>query len=337
LRYVRRLLKRADYGNLLGVELSGGLDTSIIIEFLIRWQIPFALIGMRTDRYEFRTERTIQEYYAQRCPTVRMYSGKDIPAFSRLDEVPPHPYPTMFSLNFSQSQKKAETCRDIGVTTLLSGDAGDRLLSFPTPQLSSNGRTPVNWSYWNLAQTIWDDQYIFSPKGVRFISGLASGRIPALVLQLRAGIHAVPRAGAGGGRERQRLSSMVCASGRRRAADALVRLRLARDHLDRNFASCADWRQHTQQRAAQPCNSPLCPTCYQPSMLIAYHACGVSRIKVLPNHFHHRPTKQSPGCGSHFHDHRLGVVLERKQASCHITVNGVKPHEPHKQALTIQS
>jgi len=187
LRYVRRLLKRADYGNLLGVELSGGLDTSIIIEFLIRWQIPFALIGMRTDRYEFRTERTIQEYYAQRCPTVRMYSGKDIPAFSRLDEVPPHPYPTMFSLNFSQSQKKAETCRDIGVTTLLSGDAGDRLLSFPTPQLSSNGRTPVNWSYWNLAQTIWDDQYIFSPKGVRFISGLASGRIPALVLQLRAG------------------------------------------------------------------------------------------------------------------------------------------------------
>ncbi len=188
LRYARRLLMRANYGNLLGVELSGGLDSSIIIEFLMRWRIPFALIGMRTDRYEFRTERKVQAHYASRCPKVRMYSGKDIPAFSRLDEVPPHPYPTLGSLNFAHAQKKAEICRDVGVTTLLSGDAGDRLLSFPSPQWSPSGRTPENWAYWNLAQTIWANQYIFNPMGMRFISGLAINRIPALILQLRSGM-----------------------------------------------------------------------------------------------------------------------------------------------------
>ncbi len=186
--YVRRLLARANHGGLLGVELSGGLDSSIIIEFLIRWRIPFALIGMRTDRYEFRTEREIQAYYAKRCPAVRMYSGKDIPAFSKLDEVPPHPYPTMGSLNFAHAQKKAEICRDLGVTTLLSGDAGDRLLGFPPPQWSPSGRTPENWAYWNLAQTIWSDQYIFNPIGIRFISGFAVSHVPTLILQLRSGL-----------------------------------------------------------------------------------------------------------------------------------------------------
>lgn len=188
LHYARRLLTRANYGDLLGVELSGGLDSSIIIEFLMRWKIPFALIGMRTDRYEFRTERAIQSYYAQRCPTVRLYSGKDVPAFSRLDEVPPHPYPTMGSLNFSHAQKRAEICRDLGVTTLLSGDAGDRLFSFPSPQWSMSGRLPENWAYWNLAQTIWSDQYVFHPMGIRFLSGLAMRRIPTLILQLRTGL-----------------------------------------------------------------------------------------------------------------------------------------------------
>lgn len=188
LRYAQRLLTRANYGNLLGVELSGGLDTSIIIEFLIRWRIPFALIGMSTDRYEFRTEREVQMYYAGRCPKAHLYSGKEIPAFSKLDEVPPHPFPSMSSLNYAHAQKKAELCRDLGVTTLLSGDAGDRLLAFPSPQWGPSARTPENCAYWNLAQTIWTDQHLFQTTGVRYVSGLAIGRIPTQILQLRSGL-----------------------------------------------------------------------------------------------------------------------------------------------------
>jgi hypothetical protein len=117
-----------------------------------------------------------------------MYSGKDIPAFYKLDEVPPHPYPTLGCLSFAHALKKAEICRDLGVTTLLSGDAGDRLLCFPPPKWKLSGRTPENWAYWNLAQTIWSDQYIFNPNGIRFISGLAVNRIPTLILQLRSGL-----------------------------------------------------------------------------------------------------------------------------------------------------
>lgn len=188
LRYVRMLLSRKAHGDLLGVELSGGLDTSIIIELLKRWRIPFALVGMANDRYEFRTEREVQLFYATCCPVVRLYSGKNIPAFDRLDEVPPHPFPTMGSLNFAHAKQKAEMCREFGVTTLLSGDAGDRLLSFPTPQWNLSGRTPSNWAYWNLAQTIWADQYVFLPRGIQFISGFAIGRIPTLILQLREGL-----------------------------------------------------------------------------------------------------------------------------------------------------
>lgn len=193
LRYAQRLVARANRDNLLAVDLSGGLDSSIIIDFLMQWRRPLALIGMRGDRYEFRTEREIQSYYAKHCPTVRMYSDKDIPAFSRLDEVPPHPYPTMQSLNFAHAQKKAEICQDLGVTTLLSGDAGDRLLGFPSPQWSPSGRTPENWAYWNLACTLWIDQHIFNPIGVRYISGLAVGRLPTLILQLRSGFSEDPK------------------------------------------------------------------------------------------------------------------------------------------------
>lgn len=188
LRYAQKLINRLHSGTAVGVDISGGLDSSIVIELLTRWNIPVALVGMRSDRYEFRTEREVQNYYAQRASNLRLYSGEDVPAFSRLDEVPPHPFPTINSLNFAHAMKKVELCEDMGITTLLNGDAGDRLLSFSPPVLNSFGRAPGNWAYWNLAQSIWIDQYLFQPNGLRYISAFAAGRIPTLILQLRSGL-----------------------------------------------------------------------------------------------------------------------------------------------------
>lgn len=189
LNYVRKFVSRLQHNELVGVELSGGLDTSIIIEFLMRWHVPIALVGMRSDRYEFRTERVVQEYFEKRSSKVGFYSDEEVPAFSRLDEVPPHPFPTINSLNFAQAQRRVELCRQMGITTLLNGDAGDRLLSFAPPEWKSFGRTPANWAFWNLAQSIWANQYFFQPNGIDYVSGFAMGAIPAHILQLRAGLY----------------------------------------------------------------------------------------------------------------------------------------------------
>jgi asparagine synthetase B (glutamine-hydrolysing) len=50
-------------GNTIGVHLSGGLDSSIIIGMLNHFDIPFYLIGLVSQRFEFRTEKKIQEIF----------------------------------------------------------------------------------------------------------------------------------------------------------------------------------------------------------------------------------------------------------------------------------
>ncbi len=63
LKYASRLLAKAGANKRLGVELSGGLDSSIIIGFLLSQSIPVSLIAFTSNRYEFRTERAIQSFF----------------------------------------------------------------------------------------------------------------------------------------------------------------------------------------------------------------------------------------------------------------------------------
>jgi hypothetical protein len=56
----------------IAVELSGGLDTSIIISLLRETGIDPILLGLCSDRYEFRTERVIQNWYLRNCSAGKL-------------------------------------------------------------------------------------------------------------------------------------------------------------------------------------------------------------------------------------------------------------------------
>jgi hypothetical protein len=183
--YAKRLLSMTLGRKKIGVELSGGLDSSILIEFLLRQSVPLSLIAFTSSRYEFRTERAVQLHYEQRCSSVHLIPYEECPAFSRLEEVPPHPFPVQESLFFSRHAAAAKACQRLGVDILLSGEAGDQLLGFEPEPCGASGLAPQGYAYWNLAE-LWSDQYVHRPLGSRYVSGLALGRLPAIILQARA-------------------------------------------------------------------------------------------------------------------------------------------------------
>jgi hypothetical protein len=54
----------------IAVQLSGGVDSSLIIGLLSFFGIKFSLIGYYNRRYEFRTESYIQKILAESCDDV---------------------------------------------------------------------------------------------------------------------------------------------------------------------------------------------------------------------------------------------------------------------------
>lgn len=190
--YAKRLLVKAQQNKRLGVELSGGLDSSIVIEFLLRQSVPVSLIAFTSGRYEFRTERAIQSHYQQHCASVHLIPYEECPAFSELEQIPPHPFPAQESLFFSRHRAAAKACGLLGVDILLSGEAGDQLLGFEPNLFYTNGQeAPQGCAYWNLAE-LWSDQYVHRPRGSRYVSALALGSLPAILLQARAGAASDP-------------------------------------------------------------------------------------------------------------------------------------------------
>jgi asparagine synthetase B (glutamine-hydrolysing) len=187
LDYGRRLLVRMGRHSRLGVELSGGLDSSIVIEFLLRQGVPVSLIAFTSKRYEFRTERAIQSHYEQRCSSVHLIPYEESPAFSQLEEVPPHPFPAQESLFFARHRAAAKACHELGIDVLFSGEAGDQLLGFEPERCDAGGRAPAGYAYWNLAE-LWSHQHVHIPQGNSYVSAIALGRLPSMILQARSSL-----------------------------------------------------------------------------------------------------------------------------------------------------
>lgn len=119
-------------GRRIGVHLSGGLDSSLIMAWLRELDIPFVAVGMQSSRWEFRTERRVQEavgVWAEEVVLVDMEVGD----FVRDDLFLAEQYPDAM-INTSQSTAiLVEEFRRLGVEVVFSGQGGDSLLADAVP------------------------------------------------------------------------------------------------------------------------------------------------------------------------------------------------------------
>jgi hypothetical protein len=169
-------------GRKIGVQLSGGFDSSLIIGLLRHFGIRHGLVGMISDRYEFRTERCIQEYLAsQNCEVELIYEHTCLPC-SRLDDVPPHQHPDLLSLDYAQDRDMAMACKRLGVEVLISGGGGDNLFGQEVP-------SDAHACIWR-PQTFTDlfpVDLAYQPLGIEFLSFFSDAGIVDVLYRLRRG------------------------------------------------------------------------------------------------------------------------------------------------------
>jgi len=169
-------------GRKIGVQLSGGLDSSLIIGLLRHFGIPHGLVGLRPDRYEFRTEQRVQERLAADHDDVELIPGESCLPCSRLNSVPVHQFPDLLSLNYSQDQAMADACTRLGIEVLLSGGGGDNLLGQGVP----NDPCHCTWR----PQTFTDPfpvEVVYRPKGIEFMSFFGDHGVVDALFRLRCG------------------------------------------------------------------------------------------------------------------------------------------------------
>lgn len=166
-------------GRHLGVQLSGGLDSSIIICLLSYLKIPFSLVGMCSDRFEFRTERKIQEILYELGQKTVLIDYEDFLPFSNILDVPQHPYPDMISNNYSTEKIMAQYCHELGIEVLLSGGGGDNVFGEEVTNL------------WELKPQVfvdeWSKNFVYAAHGVEIRSFYAEKEIIDCLYNLRFG------------------------------------------------------------------------------------------------------------------------------------------------------
>ena len=144
----------------IAIELSGGLDSSIIIELFNLCGIDTNLVGLISKNYEFRTERIIQDHYAIKYNSFLIDSKNALP-FSRLLDCPPHPLPTKKSLFFYQKEVIAKKCAEEKINLLFNGIIGDTVLC---DKIESR-----RWSKWEFDNN-WFNDIVFEPNNVSYIT-----------------------------------------------------------------------------------------------------------------------------------------------------------------------
>lgn len=168
-------------GKHIGVQLSGGLDSSIVIGLLHYLKIPFSLVGMRSDRYEFRTERIIQDsLYNLGVNTVLIDYERYLP-LSDIMNVPRFPYPDLLLNNFSSEKAMIQYCKELGIEVLLTGGGGDNVFAEPVPHLPQ---------LWRLKPQVFTDgwsKYIYATNNIELCSFYAEKEIIDCIYNLRLG------------------------------------------------------------------------------------------------------------------------------------------------------
>lgn len=170
----------------IAVELSGGLDTSLIIELLKICNIKPILIGIVSDKYEFRTERFIQNYYLSQNNKTILFNQIDIKPFSNLLEIPLHPYPDAAALYFNKSKILYDTAKRKGAKIVLHGGTGDNFLCCDVSLNELNVNKIRALDRYSLSDE-WVNNNICSQIGIKLVSAFSLNLISRTILGMRNG------------------------------------------------------------------------------------------------------------------------------------------------------
>jgi len=182
-RVSERILRLVD-SKAIAIELSGGLDTSIIIGLLESFGMRPLLVGTKNDNYEFRTERYIQGLYENSMDSVLLSNQACLP-FSKLDTCPSHQLPSSTSIFYSHATAIAGVCLQRQRRVLFNGMGFDGFLCDNIPDVFSSRMADV-WSPWALDDN-WFNEYVYSRYGISYKSGAASRYLLRIIVSMRAG------------------------------------------------------------------------------------------------------------------------------------------------------
>lgn len=169
-------------GKKIGVHLSGGLDSGIIICLLRHFGIPFVLGGGYSSRYEFRTERQIQDILGAYGEDTFLVDTEEYPFYSCLMDMPRHQIPDSYIKSTSLSECLADGFHKRGVEVVLSGQGADTLFVDAVPV---NSRHSYNIE--NEFAAPFESDLIYAPHGIQLLSFYGDKDIIGQINSLRQG------------------------------------------------------------------------------------------------------------------------------------------------------
>lgn len=166
----------------LAVELSGGLDTAIIIGMLQSIEVDLALVGAISDRYEFRTERLIQQKIALKAKNVHFLGEAEALPFCKLQLTPVHPIPNKASLFYYLNQVTAKWAAENSVKYVLNGIGFDAILIDEIgASTDSYFFDPIN------LDDGWANDYVFRGLDVQYVNVASLYSVLKTLIAMRVG------------------------------------------------------------------------------------------------------------------------------------------------------
>lgn len=169
-------------GKQIGVQLSGGLDSSIIIGLLHNFKIPFKLIGLANKRFEFRTESHIQNILSEWAEETILIDYETCLPYTHIDKVPPHQYPEEYIRTFGPDYIMAQKAKEMGIEVLLTGQGGDNVFG----ERIEDNPIDLKWMPHTYYQG-WLQDLVYTPQGIELVPFYADERISELIYNLRLG------------------------------------------------------------------------------------------------------------------------------------------------------
>lgn len=166
----------------IGVHLSGGLDSGLIIALLKKLNIPFVPIGLKSETFEFRTERKIQEILLGWGEDGLLIDIEDYPFYADLDKIPKHQIPDAYIKSVANSNALARAFKEKGCDVVLSGQGGDTLLVDGISNIKD-----VAYNIGNEFMLPPEQDRVYSPLGLRLESFFADSEIIDYLSSARLG------------------------------------------------------------------------------------------------------------------------------------------------------